>query len=128
MYLRTRYNEYLLHSGLNNYLLLCHSNFIAAKAQYHPVGVKQFAVRFFSHSVVISQDDKAKISLGISAVRKTFKIRTHTSYHLAYNPVEYGMATLSQKLVEIGLSIDKNSTYFNFQSEVINQELAKKIF
>ncbi|CAG8651423.1 22958_t:CDS:2 [Cetraspora pellucida] len=75
--LRTRYNEYLSCSGLNNYLLPYHSNSIAAKAHHHLAGiaissvcrnekkehpdvhycfasvkgVKQFVARFFSHSV-----------------------------------------------------------------------------
>ncbi|CAB4475417.1 unnamed protein product [Rhizophagus irregularis] len=36
-------------------------------------GAKQFAALFPTHSVIISQDDKAKDPLGIPAVRRTFK-------------------------------------------------------
>ncbi|CAG8651406.1 22957_t:CDS:1 [Cetraspora pellucida] len=55
-------------------------------------------------------------------------VRTHTPYHSAYNPVEHGMATLSQKLAGIVLPIDKYGIHLNSQGEVINQELAKKNF
>jgi hypothetical protein len=36
-------------------------------------GAKQFAALFPIHSVIIFQDDKAKIPLGILAVRRTFQ-------------------------------------------------------
>ncbi|CAG8714915.1 527_t:CDS:2 [Cetraspora pellucida] len=42
--------------------------------------------------------------------------------------VDGGMSTLSQKLARIVLPADKYSSYLNFQDEVINQKLAKKIF
>src|SRR3954447_24700774 len=83
---------------LNNYLLPHQSNSIAAKAHHHPAWVavagvsrtetrdhpdghyclasvkyaKQFATIFAEKSVVISQDDKAKIGLGVPAVGRTF--------------------------------------------------------
>ncbi|CAB4426249.1 unnamed protein product [Rhizophagus irregularis] len=83
---------------LNNYLLPRQSNSIAMKAHYHPAWVavagvsrtethehpdshyclasvkcaKQFASTFADMSVVISQDDKVKIGLGVPAVGRTF--------------------------------------------------------
>src|SRR5204863_2818790 len=36
-------------------------------------GAKQFAALFPSHSIIISQDDKAKVPLGIPAVGRTFQ-------------------------------------------------------
>uniref|UniRef100_U9UIM9 Uncharacterized protein n=1 Tax=Rhizophagus irregularis (strain DAOM 181602 / DAOM 197198 / MUCL 43194) TaxID=747089 RepID=U9UIM9_RHIID len=83
---------------LNNYLLPRQSNSIAAKAHHHPAWVsvagvsrtetrdhpdghyclastkyaRQFATAFADNSVVISQDDKAKIGFGVPAVGRTF--------------------------------------------------------
>ncbi|CAB4484137.1 unnamed protein product [Rhizophagus irregularis] len=83
---------------LNNYLLPRQSNSIAARAHHHPAWVavagvsrtetrdhpdgyyclasvksaKQFAGVFADMSIIISQDDKAKIGLGIPAVGRTF--------------------------------------------------------
>jgi hypothetical protein len=36
-------------------------------------GIKQFAAIFPTYSVIISQDDKAKVPLGIPAVGRTFQ-------------------------------------------------------
>jgi len=83
---------------LKSYLLSRQSNSIAVKVHHHPAwiavagvsrtemhehpdshycltsvkGAKQFASTFADVSVVISQDDKAKIRLGVSAVGRTF--------------------------------------------------------
>jgi hypothetical protein len=97
--LDSKYNDYLSRTTLNNYLLSSRSNTKAAKTHHHLAivanasvsrnernehidehyclasvkGAKQFAALFSTHSVIISQDDKAKVPLGIPAVRKTFK-------------------------------------------------------
>ncbi|CAG8503139.1 5823_t:CDS:2 [Cetraspora pellucida] len=97
--LEIKYNEYLLRTTLNNYLLPRNSSSIVARAHHHPAlvaitnvsksekkehtdehyclasvkGVRQFAAMFLHHSVVISQDDKVKVLLGILAVGKTFQ-------------------------------------------------------
>ncbi|GBC42209.2 hypothetical protein GLOIN_2v1766467 [Rhizophagus irregularis DAOM 181602=DAOM 197198] len=97
--LNSKYNEYLSRTTLNNYLLPSRSNTKAAKLHYHPAivanasvsrskrneyidehyflasvkGAKQFAALFSTHSVIISQDDKAKVPLGIPAVGRTFQ-------------------------------------------------------
>nr|CAG8683580.1 15397_t:CDS:2 [Entrophospora candida] len=96
--LEEKYNVYMARTTLNNYLLPRQSNSIAARAHHHPAWVavagvsraetrdhpnghyclasvkcaKQFATVFADMSVVISQDDKAKIGLGVPAVGRTF--------------------------------------------------------
>ncbi|CAJ0639169.1 5463_t:CDS:2 [Entrophospora sp. SA101] len=92
--LEEKYNVYMARTTLNNYLLPHQSNSIAARAHHHPAWIavagvscaetrdhpnghyclasvkcaKQFATVFADMSVVISQDDKAKIGLGVPAV------------------------------------------------------------
>ncbi|CAG8509998.1 5897_t:CDS:2 [Scutellospora calospora] len=96
--LEENYNIYMCRSSLNNYLLSQRSNSITAKAHHHPAwvvvagvsydetkehqdkhyclasvkGAKQFAKTFANMSIIISQDDKSKIGLGVPAVGKTF--------------------------------------------------------
>lgn len=96
--LEEKYNVYMARTTLNNYLLPRQSNSISAKAHHHPAWVavagvsrtetrdhpdghyclasvkcaKQFATVFSDMSVIISQDDKAKIGLGVPAVGRTF--------------------------------------------------------
>jgi len=55
-------------------------------------------------------------------------IQIHASDQLTYNSVERSMATLSQKLADITLSIDKYGSYLNSQGQVINLKLAMKNF
>ena len=97
--LEENYNVYMARTTLNNYLLPRQANSIAAKAHHHPAWVavagvsrtetrdhpnrhyclasvkcaKKFASLFADASVVISQDDKAKIGLGVPAVGRTFR-------------------------------------------------------
>ncbi|EXX54950.1 hypothetical protein GLOIN_2v1766467 [Rhizophagus irregularis DAOM 181602=DAOM 197198] len=97
--LNFKYNEYFSRTTLNNYLLPSRSNTKVAKLHHHPAIVanasvsqsernehidehyclasvkraKQFAALFSTHSVIISQDDKAKVPLGIPAVGRTFQ-------------------------------------------------------
>ncbi|CAG8855898.1 29633_t:CDS:1, partial [Gigaspora margarita] len=92
--LEKNYGIYIARTTLNNYLLPRQSNSIAAKAHHYPAwiavagvsrdetkdhpdghyclasvkGVRQFVHAFPNVSVIISQDDKAKIGLGIPAV------------------------------------------------------------
>ncbi|PKC10142.1 hypothetical protein RhiirA5_498690 [Rhizophagus irregularis] len=96
--LEERYEIYMARTTLKSYLLPHQSNSLAAKAHHHPAWVavarvsrtetnehpdthyclasvkcaKQFTSTFADVSVVISQDDKAKIGLGVPAVRRTF--------------------------------------------------------
>uniref|UniRef100_U9U9H8 C2H2-type domain-containing protein n=1 Tax=Rhizophagus irregularis (strain DAOM 181602 / DAOM 197198 / MUCL 43194) TaxID=747089 RepID=U9U9H8_RHIID len=96
--LEERYEIYMARTTLKSYLLPHQSNSLAAKAHHHPAWVavarvsrtetnehpdthyclasvkcaKQFTSTFADVSVVISQDDKAKIGLGVPAVGHTF--------------------------------------------------------
>ena len=97
--LEEKYQIYLARQTLSTYLLPRHQNTFAAKRHHHPalVGIssvartemkahidehyclasvklaKTFAASFPNDSIIISQDDKAKIGLGIPAVGRTFK-------------------------------------------------------
>ncbi|CAG8780207.1 34497_t:CDS:2 [Gigaspora margarita] len=96
--LEENYNVYMARTTLNNYLLPRQANSIATRAYHHPAWVavsgvsrtetqdhpdghyclvsvkcaKQFASLFANVSVIISQDDKAKVGLGVPAVSRTF--------------------------------------------------------
>ncbi|GBB87322.1 hypothetical protein RclHR1_13760001 [Rhizophagus clarus] len=165
--LKSKYNEYFSYITLSNYLLPFRSNSIAARTHHHPVniaiasvsrdeksehpdkhyclasikGAKQFAALFLTYSVIISQDDKVKVPLGIPAVGKIFKtiqsfqepviLPDHDfpiGIQSAYNSVEYSMSTLSQKLASIMLPIDKFDSYLKFQGQVVDLELAIRNF
>jgi hypothetical protein len=97
--LEEKYNTYLSRQCLSTYLQPCHQNTFAARRHHHPAKVglasvartdmkshidehyclasvkaaKIFAEVFAEESIIISQDDKAKIGLGIPAVGRTFK-------------------------------------------------------
>ncbi|EXX61846.1 hypothetical protein RirG_167350 [Rhizophagus irregularis DAOM 197198w] len=88
----------MVRTTLNNYLLPHQSNSITAKAHHHLVWIavakvshtetrdhsdghyclasvksaRQFATVFANNAVIILQDDKAKIDLGVPAVGRTF--------------------------------------------------------
>ncbi len=97
--LEEKYNIYMARTTLKNYLLPRQSNSIAAKAHHHPAWVavsrvshtdtrkhsdrhyclasvkyvRQFASMFADISVIISQDNKAKVGLGVPAVGRIFQ-------------------------------------------------------
>src|SRR6185437_14175739 len=134
--LEDKYNEYLSRTTLINYLLPRNSSSIAARAHHHPAlvaitnvsrsekkehidehyclasvkGVRQFATMFSHHSVVISQDDKAKVPLGIPAVGKTFQTMQtiHETVTLADHDFPIGA---HQKLIpSVYLAIDPSDS------------------
>lgn len=98
--LNSKYNEYLSYTTLNNYLMPSRSNIKAAMTHHYPAIIanafvlqdernkhidehyylasvkeaKQFAAIFLTHSVIISQNNKAKVPLSIPAVGRTFQI------------------------------------------------------
>ncbi|GBC00635.1 hypothetical protein RclHR1_03920004 [Rhizophagus clarus] len=119
---KSKYNEYLSYTTLSNYLLLSQSNSIAVRTHHYPANIaiasisrdekkeypdehyvsvkeaKQFAALFLTHSVIISQDDKAKVSLSILAVGKTFK--TVQSFHKSVSLPDYDFPVeMQQKLI-----------------------------
>jgi hypothetical protein len=97
--LEEKYNTYLSRQCLSTYLQPRHQNTFAARRHHHPAKVglasvartdmkshvdehyclasvkaaKVFAEVFANDAIIISQDDKAKIGLGIPAVGRTFK-------------------------------------------------------
>ncbi len=122
--LEENYNIYIARTTLNNYLLPRQSNSIIARAHHylawvavttvscietqdHPDGhyylasikyVRQFATAFADKSIIISQDDKVKIGLGVPAVGQTF--HTLQSVHESVRVVDYDFpAGSGQKLV-----------------------------
>ncbi|GBC23550.2 hypothetical protein GLOIN_2v1766467 [Rhizophagus irregularis DAOM 181602=DAOM 197198] len=145
--LNSKYNEYLSRTTLNNYLLPSRSNTKAAKTHHHPAlvanasvsrteknehidehyclasvkGAKQFAALFSTHSVIISQDDKAKVPLGIPAVGRTFQ--TIQSFQEPVTLPDHDFPVgMQQKLIPsvyllINLS-DTNDTFCNGQLSI----------
>ena len=97
--LEEKYNLYISRQTLSTYLWPKHPNTFAAKRHHHPALVqiqsvswneksdhpdshyclasvksaRTFAATFHDHSIIISQNDKSKVPLGISAVGRTFK-------------------------------------------------------
>ncbi|GBC16002.2 hypothetical protein GLOIN_2v1766467 [Rhizophagus irregularis DAOM 181602=DAOM 197198] len=169
--LNSKYNEYLSRTTFNNYLLPSRSNTKAAKTYHHLAiianasvsrnkknkhidehycftfmkGANQFAALFSTNSIIISQDDKAKVSLVDGSLDKnprhmkniyqycrifyTFdldylSIQTYAPSQSAYNPVERSMAMLSQKLASITLPINKYGSHLNSQGQVDDLKLA----
>src|SRR3954447_4015673 len=55
-------------------------------------------------------------------------VRTHAPEQSKYNPVEKGMATLSEKLAGITLLINHFGMHLNTQGKVINSELTLQNF
>ncbi|CAG8848720.1 45859_t:CDS:2, partial [Gigaspora margarita] len=122
--LEKNYGIYMSRMTLNNYLLSRQLNSIAAKAHHHPAwiaiagvshnetkdysdrhyclasvkGARQFARTFPNFSVIISQDDKAKIGLGILAVGRTFRTLQSVS-ELVQLPDHDFACRNSQKLI-----------------------------
>ncbi|CAG8710012.1 6917_t:CDS:2 [Cetraspora pellucida] len=165
--LKKNYGIYMARTTLNNYLLPHHSNLLIAKAHYHSTwvamagvshdktkyhldghyclasvkGVRQFVQTFADLSVIISQDNKTKIGLGVAAVSRIFYILQSSSQSVQlpdynfvhrrqskYNPVEKEIATLSGKLAEVVLLIDYFRKHLDSQSRVVDNELATKNF
>ncbi|GBC33567.2 hypothetical protein GLOIN_2v1783204 [Rhizophagus irregularis DAOM 181602=DAOM 197198] len=138
--LEENYDVYMSRTTLKNYLLPHQSNSIAARAHHHPAWVavagvsctetrdhpdghyclasvkyaRQFATVFADNSVVISQDDKAKIGLGVPAVGQTF--HTLQSVHEPVSVADHDFPLGNgQKLVP--------SVYLMIKPNELNDEL-----
>ncbi|CAB4437126.1 unnamed protein product [Rhizophagus irregularis] len=138
--LEENYDVYMSRTTLKNYLLPRQSNSIAARAHHHPAWVavagvsrtetrdhpdghyclasvkyaRQFATVFADNSVVISQDDKAKIGLGVPAVGRTF--HTLQSVHEPVSVADHDFPLGNgQKLVP--------SVYLMIKPNELNDEL-----
>ncbi|EXX75382.1 hypothetical protein GLOIN_2v1783204 [Rhizophagus irregularis DAOM 181602=DAOM 197198] len=125
---------------LNNYLLPRQSNSITAKAHHHPAWVavvrvsrteirdhsdghnclasvksaRQFATVFANNAVIISQDDKAKIGLGVPAVGRTFHTLQSVNELVSVADHDFPLGN-AQKLVP--------SVYLMIKPNELNDEL-----
>ncbi|RIB02241.1 hypothetical protein C2G38_2228373 [Gigaspora rosea] len=132
--LETNYSIYMSRTTMRNYILPRSNRSLAARTHHHPafVGIagvskderndhldghyclasvknaKQFAGAFADFSVVLSQDDKAKVPVGIPAVGKHFRTMQtiHESVSVADHDFPIGS---SQKLIpSVYLAINPN--------------------
>jgi len=84
-------------------------------------GVKQFAALFLTHSVIISQDDKAKVPLGILAVRRTFQIIQSFQEPVTLPDHDFSISAQQKLIPSIYLLInpsDTNDTFRNGQLSI----------
>ncbi len=145
--LNLQYNEYFSYTILNNYLLLSWLNAIAAKTHHHLIiitnasvlqnkkkehvdehyclafmkGAKQFAALFLIYSVIISQNDKVKIPLGILTVERTFQTMQSFQEPVILPNHDF-LISMQQKLIlSVYLLInpnDMNDTFYNGQLSI----------
>ncbi|EXX69139.1 hypothetical protein GLOIN_2v1783204 [Rhizophagus irregularis DAOM 181602=DAOM 197198] len=130
----------MVKTTLNNYLLPRQSNSIAAKAHHHPAWVavagvsrtktrdhsdghyclasvksaRQFATVFANNAVIISQDDKVKIGLGVPAVGRTFHTLQSVNELVSVADHDFPLGN-AQKLVP--------SVYLMIKPNELNDEL-----
>ena len=128
---------------LKSYLLPCQSNSIAAKAHHHPAWVavagvsrtemrehpdshyclasvkcaKQFASTFADVSVVISQDDKAKIGLGVPAVGRTFRTLQSVNEPTTIADYDFPMGSGQKLIPSVYLMINQNESNDELRTE-----------
>ena len=122
--LEEKYNEYLSRTSMRNYILPRVNRSLAARAHHHPalvgiVGVnrdekkdhidghyclasvknaKQFAASFSEQVVILSQDDKAKVAVGIPAVGRHFETMQSVRESVSVADHDFPIG-LSQKLI-----------------------------
>jgi hypothetical protein len=134
--LEENYEIYMARTTLKSYLLPSQSNSIAAKAHHHPAWVavarvsrtemrehpdshyclasvkcaKQFASTFADVSVVISQDDKAKIGLGVPAVGRTFRTLQSVNEPTTIADHDFPMGSGQKLIPSVYLIINPNKS------------------
>ncbi|CAG8839784.1 36143_t:CDS:2, partial [Gigaspora margarita] len=122
--LQEKYNVYLTRQTFSTYLLPRYPNSHQAKHHRYPVQIKvsavsrsemkfhvdehycltsvkmvrEFAAIFANHSLIISQDDKAKVGLGVPAVGRTFKSIQSLSKPVAVSDHDF-LCGAKQKLI-----------------------------
>jgi hypothetical protein len=122
--LEEKYNEYLSRTSMRNYILPRNNRSLSARAHHHPalVGIagvnrdekkayldghyclasvknaKNFAVAFADQAVILSQDDKAKVSVGIPAVGRHFETMQTVPEPVSVPDHDFPIGT-SQKLI-----------------------------
>ncbi|CAG8630058.1 41416_t:CDS:2 [Gigaspora margarita] len=80
---------------------------------------REFATTFASNSLIISQDDKAKISLGMPAVGRTFKSIQSLNKPVTISDYDF-LCRTKQKLIPL--------VYFIINHENINEMLRQEYF
>ncbi|CAG8812733.1 214_t:CDS:2, partial [Cetraspora pellucida] len=134
--LEKNYNEHISYTTVCNYLLPRHQNSIVARKHHHLTNVqvtsisrnemkehpnghyclasikaaRQFAALFPIFSVIVFQDDKAKIPLGIPAVGKTFKAIQSANEPTTLPDHDFPVGSKQKLIPSIYLLIDPNDT------------------
>ncbi|CAB4464998.1 unnamed protein product [Rhizophagus irregularis] len=130
--LEEKYNTYLSRQCLSTYLQPRHQNTFAARRHHHPTKVglasvartemkthidehyclasvkaaRTFAEVFADETIIISQDDKAKIGLGIPAVGRTFKAIQTTNELVTVEDHDFPMGSKMKLIPSVYLIIN----------------------
>ncbi|GES92068.1 hypothetical protein GLOIN_2v1783204 [Rhizophagus clarus] len=136
------YNIYMARTILNNYLLSQQFNSIAARAHHHPAWVtvagisytkiwdypdshyclasiksaRQFATVFADKTVIISQDDKVKIGLGVSAVDQTFRTLQSVYEPISVADHDFPLGNRQKLVPSVYLMIKPNKSHDELQT------------
>ena len=136
------YHQYMSKSCLQTYLLPRHPNSIQAKRYHHPVhirnvavsrnemsshedghyclasvkGARQFAEAFPENSIIISQDDKAKVPLGIPAVGRTFSTVQSQNQPVSIPDHDFPVSSKHKLIPSVYLVIDQTDTNESMRS------------
>ncbi|CAB4490217.1 unnamed protein product [Rhizophagus irregularis] len=137
------YGIYMANSTTQNYLQPRHSNTKEAKRHHHPAqirlaavgrnemsdhvdehyclasikGIKSFASAFSQNVVLISQDDKAKVPLGIAAVGKTFKAIQTVNEPVSVPDHDFPKGSKHKLIPSVYLVINPDNTNDSLRSE-----------
>ncbi|CAB4491755.1 unnamed protein product [Rhizophagus irregularis] len=137
------YRIYMIRSTMQNYLQFQHSNTKEAKGHHHSAqirlavigknemndhvdehyclaltkGVKAFALAFSQDVVLILQDDKAKVSLGIAAVGKTFKAIQTVNKPVSVLDYDFPKGAKYKLIPSVYLIINSDNTNDSLRSE-----------
>ncbi|CAB4437272.1 unnamed protein product [Rhizophagus irregularis] len=136
------YQQYMSKSCLQIYLLPRHSNSTQAKHHHHPAlirnvavsrnemnshedgyyclaGARQFAETFPENSIIISQDDKAKVPLGIPAVGRTFSTVQSQNQPVSIPDHDFPVSSKHKLIPSVYLVIDPTDTNESMRSECL---------
>src|SRR5436190_2971624 len=140
--LEENYNVYMSKSTLQNYMQPRHSASREAQQHHHPAqirlaavgrnemnehidghyclasvkGVKSFALAFPQDVVLISQDDKAKVPLGIAAVGRTFKTMQTINEPISVPDHDFPVGAKHKLVPSVYLVINPNNTNDSLRS------------
>ncbi|CAB4483265.1 unnamed protein product [Rhizophagus irregularis] len=101
--LEEKYNTYLSRQCLSTYLQPRHQNTFAAPSVK---AARTFAEVFADETIIISQDDKAKIGLGIPAVGRTFKAIQTTNEPVTVENHDFPMGSKIKLIPSVYLIIN----------------------